>query len=182
LLLSGALMIIGCIFSYAWKNPISAISGVIMFSIVVWLLLLMTKRSQKGDVLVEHMKGLKMYLSFSEKERLKAHDAVEAPLTPNATEPVRDRTFFEDLLPYAIALGVEKTWAKAFSHIYEQPPEWYSGTMTNFTALSLADSISRTTSATAKTFSAPTSSGSSGYSGGGGFSGGGGGGGGGGGW
>jgi uncharacterized membrane protein len=34
---------------------------------------------------------------------------------------------FEKYLPYAMALGVEHQWAKAFAGIITQPPSWYAG-------------------------------------------------------
>ena len=40
---------------------------------------------------------------------------------------VKTPEMFEKFLPYAMALGVEDNWAKAFDGIYNQPPSWYSG-------------------------------------------------------
>jgi len=37
---------------------------------------------------------------------------------------------FEKYLPYAMALGVEHQWAKAFAGIITQPPSWYAGPYT----------------------------------------------------
>ncbi len=34
---------------------------------------------------------------------------------------------FEKFLPYAMALGVEHRWAKAFEGIIQNPPSWYQG-------------------------------------------------------
>jgi uncharacterized membrane protein len=34
---------------------------------------------------------------------------------------------FEKFLPYAMALGVEHRWAKAFEGIAQNPPDWYAG-------------------------------------------------------
>jgi len=148
---------------------------------VIVLMSLMAKRSPEGNMLVEHMQGLKQYLSFSEKDRINSLDAVSAPLSMGSGEPVRDVKFFEKLLPFAIALGVEKSWADSFKDIYTNPPDWYRGNWNTFSTAALVSSLSSTSAATANSFTAPTSSGGSG-SGGGGFSGGGGGGGGGGGW
>jgi hypothetical protein len=39
----------------------------------------------------------------------------------------RPASLFERLLPYAIALGVEKSWAVAFQDLYSAPPGWYRG-------------------------------------------------------
>ena len=34
---------------------------------------------------------------------------------------------FEKLLPFAIVLGVEKKWAKAFESMHLPQPNWYAG-------------------------------------------------------
>ena len=83
-----------------------------------------------------------------------------------------------EFLPYAIAFGVEKEWAKAFEGIIIPNPTWYdggSGGVSTFNAVSLTNSVGGFSTAFA------TSSGTSASSGGG-SSGGGGGGGGGGSW
>lgn len=38
-----------------------------------------------------------------------------------------NQMFFEKLLPYAAAFGVEKQWAKRFKDIYLTKPDWYEG-------------------------------------------------------
>jgi uncharacterized membrane protein len=95
---------------------------------------------------------------------------------------VKTPELFERYLPFAMAFGVERKWARAFQEIYRDPPTWYVGT--NATAFDvggfssrLADLSSRAGRAMA---SSPRSSNGSGFSGG--SSGGGSGGGGGGGW
>jgi uncharacterized membrane protein YgcG len=181
LLSAAVLFVVGILFAN-FTQGISVLISIFMIVGVVGFSALMTKRSVKGNALVDHMKGLKMYLERSEKDRLKMQDAVAAPLSRNVHQPRRDRVFFERLLPYAVALGVEKSWADAFADIYSQPPEWYQGSWSTFTTLALVNSVSGATTAVNMSFSAPSSSGGSGFSSGGGFSGGGGGGGGGGGW
>ena len=92
---------------------------------------------------------------------------------------------FERFLPFAMALGVEKKWAKAFEGIYTEPPDWYRGSHPGSAFrphIFVNDLGSMTTATTAAFTSAPRSTGSSGFSSGGGFSGGGAGGGGGGGF
>lgn len=95
---------------------------------------------------------------------------------------------FEKYLPYAMALGVEHRWAKAFEGIIQTPPSWYQGDWTTFNTFYFINSLgSMTQQANYAFVSAPrASSSSSGWSGGGfssgGFSGGGFGGGGTGGW
>jgi uncharacterized membrane protein len=95
---------------------------------------------------------------------------------------------FEKFLPYAMALGVEHHWAKAFEGIVQNPPNWYQGDWTTFNTFYFVNSLGAMSQTTAAAFvAAPrASSSSSGFSGGGfssgGFSGGGFGGGGTGGW
>ncbi|MCA9324055.1 DUF2207 domain-containing protein, partial [Candidatus Saccharibacteria bacterium] len=173
-------LIAGFIFADS-TNGVSVMTGFATLIAIIIYGASMTKRSVEGNMLVEHMEGVKLYLNQAEKDRIKNQDAVAAPLSPHSGEPMRDVKFFEKLLPFAVAMGVEKTWAKAFADIYSQPPDWYSGNWRTFSAVALADSLSKTTTATASAFSSPSSSGGSGFGGGGG-AGGGGGGGGGGGW
>jgi hypothetical protein len=87
---------------------------------------------------------------------------------------VKTPAMFEKFLPFAMALGVERNWARAFEGIYTSRPDWYVGPYhgsfgPRVFAASLADLSSN--ARTAMT-SAPRSSGGSGV-GGGGFSGGG---------
>jgi uncharacterized membrane protein len=86
---------------------------------------------------------------------------------------------FEKFLPFAMALGVEHRWAKAFEGIIQNPPTWYQGDWTTFNTFYFVNSLGSMTQQTSAAFvSAPrASSSSSGWSGGGfssgGFSGGG---------
>lgn len=93
---------------------------------------------------------------------------------------------FEKLLPFAIAFGVEKIWAKRFEKMNLTPPDWYQGyDNRNFNSVIFANNLNSSMSSFRSSASPPTSTRStSGFSSGfsGGFSGGGGGGGGGGSW
>jgi uncharacterized membrane protein len=91
---------------------------------------------------------------------------------------------FEKFLPYAMALGVEHRWAKAFDGIVQNPPGWYQsgsawGPGNTFNSYLFINSLGTMTQTASSAFvAAPrSSSGSSGWSGGGsssgGFSGGG---------
>lgn len=95
----------------------------------------------------------------------------------------KNQMMFEKLLPFAIAFGVEKIWAKRFSDIHMKQPDWYQGYSQNrFNSVLFVNSLSHTNSSFAHAATPVSSSTghSSGFSGG--FSGGGGGGGGGGSW
>ena len=134
-----------------------------------------------GREKLDVIEGLKLYLSVAEKERLNMQAV-----------PDMSTGHFEELLPYAVALGVEKPWAKAFESwlttaagaavAASYNPHWYAGR--DFDARRISDSVSHTASSMAGSFqsSLPAPSSSSSGSSGGGSSGGGGGGGGGGGW
>ncbi len=137
-----------------------------------------------GRKRTDEIEGLRHYLSVAEEDRLNMAGA-----------PQMSPQHFETLLPYAVALDVEKPWARAFETWLASAvaagtvaagsyaPGWYRGLNSGnqsfgdkITGLghSLSDSLTRS-------LPAPKSS-SSGFSSGGGSSGGGGGGGGGGGW
>lgn len=143
---------------------------------------LMVAPTEEGRKLLDHIEGLKKYLSVAEKQdlaRLQRRGEDEPALTPER---------FEALLPYAIALDVEEAWTGKFTTavgqaVAEQTQNsmrWYSGRgarLANIGAVS--QSLGRGLSSSIASSSTPPGSSSGG--GGGGFSGGGGGGGGGGG-
>jgi hypothetical protein len=136
----------------------------------------MTRRSHAGVEMYEKIKGLELYMKTAEKDRLKMMQSVDRPYA----EPSKTVELFEKLLPYAVALKVEKSWAKQFDSILTETPGWYQGSnIAAFSAVSLASDLGSATTSFSQSFE--SSSGTSSSSGGG-SSGGGGGGGGGGGW
>jgi uncharacterized membrane protein len=140
-----------------------AISG----TIVIVFGYMMGKKTRYGAETRDHILGFKEFLSITEKDRLDFHNA-----------PEKKPEQFMKFLPYAIALGVEKKWAKQFEGIYIPQPSWYQGNMVgSFIALDFVSHMSGFSQSLVES----AMSGGSG-SGGGGFSGGGGGGGGGGSW
>lgn len=94
----------------------------------------------------------------------------------------KNQMFFEKLLPYAVAFGVEKIWANRFKDIDMKQPDWYSGQSSSFNSTYLVYGLNSSFKGVASAATPTTSSSgfSSGFSGG--SSGGGGGGGGGGSW
>lgn len=114
--------------------------------------------------------GFKLYIDVVEKDRLAFSDA-----------PERTPERFNKLLPYAIALGVEKQWTKQFEGIdlTSSTRQWYNGSdMSTFNSALLVSSLTNSIAS----ISTPPSSSNSGFSSSGGSSGGGAGGGGGGSW
>ncbi len=139
------------------------VSGLVMLAFS-WI---MPARTVEGARALERVRGFEEFLRRVEGERFE--------------RLVKTPEMFERFLPFAMAFGVERRWAKAFQDIYRDPPRWYVGhssgpfNMNGFTSR-LSDMSSRASSAMS---SSPRSSGGSGFSGGssGGGSGGGGGGG-----
>ena len=124
------------------------------------------RRTRKGYDSLVYLKGFKDFLSVTDAERYKFHNA-----------PSKNPEQFMEYLPYAIAFGVEKEWAKVFQDIQIPAPDWYQSS----TSAGIINATALTSSLSSFTSSFSTSSGSSGSSGGG-SSGGGSGGGGGGSW
>lgn len=135
---------------------------------------IMPQKTLQGAEAKEQVHGFKWFLSVTEEERLKFHNA-----------PEKKPEQFEKFLPYAMVLGVEKEWAKQFAGMYIPEPSWYQGgNVTAFNAIIFASVLSDMNSKMNSTLASRPSSAGSGHSGfgGGGFSGGGFGGGGGGSW
>ena len=153
-------------------RPFTLVEGVSSFSsffIIVLFSKIMPKKTAKGVRAREDILGLKTYLEVAEKDRFDFHYA-----------PEKNPQTFEKLLPFAIALGVEKKWTKKFEDIFsDYNPTWYSAP--GYATLSGSSFPKLLNSFTTKMNSTSASRPSSGASGGG-FSGGGFGGGGGGSW
>ena len=128
----------------------------------------MPARTILGARTLEKVLGFGEFLERVEKE--------------NYERIVRTPEMFERYLPYAMAFGVEKKWAKAFEGIYLEPPTWYAGSSIHaFNASSFSSRLSDMSQRAGSAMSSsPRTSSGSGFSGG--SSGGGGGGGGGGGF
>ncbi len=124
--------------------------------------LLMGQRTVKGTKMLRYLQGYKKYLMVAEKDRIAFFN-----------DPKEYQRVFEEVLPYAMILGVEQQWCAQFEGLITQPPSWYHGNMTNgFLIGSLANDLSSLSSAMSASASAPSSSGGGS---GGGFGGGGGG-------
>ncbi|MCP4376559.1 MAG: DUF2207 domain-containing protein [bacterium] len=167
--LAGEILLIGllAIAATIWMVLIAIAIGLINLKFWFWL----KQPTVTGQKLMDEIEGFKMYLA-----------TVEGAV-PGQPGPAKTLELFEEYLPYAIALGVEKQWAGQFDHLFNMDMQrsgthmaWYAGTGL------AAGSASAFASSFSSGFSGAMSSASSSGSGGGGSSGGGGGGGGGGGW
>lgn len=173
--------------SYVSINT-GAIAATSIVLVTIVFASLMRAPTLQGRKVMDQIDGLKLYIDTAEKERMNMADA--PPMTVSR---------FERMLPYAIALGVEKPWSQHFEAELARnavsdasggyQPAWYHGGGSPGSAARSASSMTNAVSAAAASMTAamvaaqPVQASSSGFSGGGGgSSGGGGGGGGGGGW
>jgi Predicted membrane protein (DUF2207) C-terminal domain/Predicted membrane protein (DUF2207) N-terminal domain len=138
--------------------------GIIAVAIIFLFGRLLTATSMKGARTRVGVLGFEEFMNRVDSDRLKR-------MPPDT---------FEKYLPYAMALGVEHRWAKAFEGIIQNPPTWYQGNWATFNTFYFVNSLgAMSQQATTAFVSAPRSSSSSsgwsrgGFSSGGGFSGGG---------
>lgn len=160
-----------------------AVGGIVLVNVLFFFL--MGAPTPLGTRMMDGIDGLRQYMTLAEQDRMNLQGAPE--MSPR---------HFETLLPYAVALGVEKPWTETFDRwllaaaagaaaaAAGYQPSWYHGE--TFGPGSFGDRIGGFAGSMADTMTSslppPPKSSSSGFSSGGGFSGGGGGGGGGGGW
>jgi len=145
-------------------NNLAKVAIALSFVIIILFAIQMPKKTKAGVLAREHILGLKEYLSVAEKDRLEFHNA-----------PEKNPEHFEALLPYAMALGVEKQWAKQFEGIYKQDPVWCAGFYVGaFNSSEFVGSLNSFGTQAKSTFATPGSSGGGGFAGGGGGGGGGG--------
>ena len=131
---------------------------------------LMRAPTTLGRPIMDQLAGFRLYLETAESDRLNM----------SAPEITTDR--FESLLPYAVALDVEKPWSDAFAAALRRAhpgdsdpmshyqPGWSSGGGWSGSNFSNAVSSSVSSMSSALASAVPVSSGSSGFSGGGGGS------------
>jgi uncharacterized membrane protein YgcG len=140
------------------------IAGILTGAVVCAFGWFMPARTISGTRAMEGVLGFEDFLAHVESDRF--------------NRMIKTPEMFEKFLPFAMALGVEKNWSKAFQNIYTQPPSWYQGRYgPNFYPYLFVNNLnSMSTQASGIMTSAPRSSGGSGFGGGGGgggFSGGG---------
>jgi uncharacterized membrane protein len=158
---------------------LAAIGGIVLTNAL--FLFLMGAPTPLGRKLMDGIEGLRTYLTLAEKDRMNMAGA-----------PAMSPQHFETLLPYAVALGVEKPWSRTFeawlaaagAAAASYAPGWYAGSNYGTFGDRIGGFSTSMANTIASTIPQPVSSSGSSFSGGGGggFSGSGGGGGGGGGW
>ncbi len=168
ILISAMLMFVA-IYLTMFFGSITSLSFLIGSLVVFIFALFMPKKSRKGIELVRKVLGFKLFIHTAERYR---------------AEWQEKENIFEEVLPYAIAFGEVKHWAKVFKDLEFENPSWYKGATPILSADLFTSSLMSTigsiqssvTPASSSSYSSPSSGGSfGGGSSGGGFGGGGGG-------
>jgi hypothetical protein len=177
LLATAVLALFSSLMEFHETPMLFAVGGIVLSNILY--VFIMGAPTALGAKMMNGIDGLRQYLTLAEKDRMNMAGA-----------PQMSPQHFETLLPYAVALGVEKPWSMTFDTWLAAAaagagaayaPVWYAGNYNSNFSDRIGGFSSSMASTIASTIPAPPSSSSSGFSGGG-SSGGGGGGGGGGGW
>lgn len=126
-------------------------AGILSGLIIVGFGWFMPARTMRGSRALEQVLGFEEFLTRVESDRFQ--------------RVVKTPELFEKFLPFAMALGVEQNWVRAFDGIYTQPPTWYQGAnVADFQPRSFVHNLSHMSAAAGTIMtSAPRSSGGSGF-------------------
>jgi uncharacterized membrane protein YgcG len=117
LIIFGGILLTALAVSFVITRTVSVPILAFMGSVgVITLLILNRRRTTKGYESLDHLKGFKLFLSMTDRDRYAFHNA-----------PEKSPEQFMEYLPYAIAFGVEKEWAKVFEGLTIPDPNWYDG-------------------------------------------------------
>ena len=101
------------------------------FSAAYWLLVSKRSYTAKGNSVVSHLKGLEMYIELAEKDRLEFLQSPEGALLKHSEKTGKQvLKLYEEVLPWAVLLGLQKQWGQVLSELYSEQgsPVWFSGT------------------------------------------------------
>jgi uncharacterized membrane protein YgcG len=142
----------------------------LIFSVSYWLLVAKPRFSSKGIAVNTHLKGLEMYIELAEKDRLEFLQSPKgALLTTSEIAGNQVLKLYEEVLPWAIMLGLQEQWGKVLIAKYEQQaaPAFILGSSSISNSLSNLSQSLNTSLATSST-GGSSGGGSSGGGGGGG--------------
>jgi hypothetical protein len=120
------------------------------YLISYWAILSKRVLTGKGSELNAYLRGMAMYIELAEKDRL---DFLQSPkgasLKPSEVEGRNVLKLYEEVLPWAILLGLHQQWNGVLNNLYEKDgaPVWFVGVPafpSSFTSLDrvLAQSLS----------------------------------------
>ncbi|TKS58583.1 MAG: hypothetical protein EWM72_02879 [Nitrospira sp.] len=155
----GIFVAIAMIFAAVWLSERYGIAlqtgvaaGILSGLIIIGFGWLMPARTMRGTRALEKVLGFEEFLTRVESDRFQ--------------RVVKTPQMFEKFLPFAMALGVEQNWVRAFDGIYTQPPTWYQGAnVADFRPRRFVGNLSQMSAAAGTIMTtAPRSTGGSGFS------------------
>lgn len=139
----GMILFVGCLIAcicvyaigslFALSTLTVYVAGACVVGTGLILSLAQRRRTPKGFEALDHLKGFKLFLETTEKDRYEFHNA-----------PEKSPAQFMEYLPYAVAFGVEERWAELFHDVTIPNPSWYDGGVNAaaFSAIDLTQSVS----------------------------------------
>ena len=100
------------------------------YLVTYWLILSKRVMTAKGVEVDSYLKGMKMYIELAEKDRL---DFLQSPkgagIKPSEIQGRTVLKLYEEVLPWAILLGLHKQWNAVLGNLYEKDsaPVWFVG-------------------------------------------------------
>jgi uncharacterized membrane protein len=107
-----ALLVLGPVAGVVQESPLAIGCGVAAGAIVLLFARHMPRRTPAGRKACDDILGFREFVTRVDQDRLERMGGKTAAR-------------FEQVLPYAIVLGVADQWATAFAGIYTEPPNWY---------------------------------------------------------
>lgn len=95
-----------------------------------WVILSKKALTTKGSVVEDHVKGMAEYIKLAEQDRLAFLQSPQgASLKPSEVEGKTVLKLYEEILPWAILLGLHKQWNGVLNNLYEknETPTWFVG-------------------------------------------------------
>lgn len=89
-------------------------AAVISSFIAAFFASIMSRRTPYGDKILEKVLGFREFIKEAEKDKLEMMFA-------------SNPSYFYDILPYAIVLGLSDRWSRHFEGLAVEPPSWYRG-------------------------------------------------------
>ncbi len=97
---------------------------------VYWVILSKKSLTTKGSVVEDHVKGMAVYIQLAEQDRLAFLQSPKgASLKASEVEGKSVLKLYEEILPWAILLGLHKQWNSVLNNLYEKDgtPTWFVG-------------------------------------------------------
>jgi uncharacterized membrane protein YgcG len=95
-----------------------------------WVILSKKALTTKGSVVEDHVKGMAVYIKLAEQDRLAFLQSPQgASLKPSEVAGKTVLKLYEEVLPWAILLGLHKQWNVVLNNLYEknETPTWFVG-------------------------------------------------------